>query len=293
MNELVIIDGGATKSDWRVLDRNGLEIRQFLREGMNVSAMRTEEVGRVLREGLKADGLSGAKGVYLYTAGVVTDEIRRSLEAAIREEAPGAEIDIQNDLMGAARAVCGHDSGIVAILGTGSNTCFYDGTSLTQKAYSGGYVIGDEGGGACLGKLFLSDYIKGLVPAPVAEEFAREYDASYAAIVEGVYRSPSPSGYLGSIAPFLLKRKGDPYVKALIEKNFRDFIERALLKYDVANHPIGIVGGFGWACREILSPLMEKYGIKVKCFLKAPVEGLVKYSTSTFSYGTVCGSFRH
>ncbi|MBR6001295.1 MAG: hypothetical protein IK045_00340 [Bacteroidales bacterium] len=277
MSEQVIIDSGATKSDWRVLAPDGRQLRQTIRSGMNVSAMRLEDVRSTLLEGLKAENLPHAKGVYLYTAGVVTDEIRRELEAAIREAAPESEIDIQDDLMGAARAVCGHGSGIVAILGTGSNTCFYDGITLTRKVYSGGYVIGDEGGGACLGKLFLADFIKGLVPEPVAGEFAEKHDASYQAIVEGVYRSPSPSGYLGSIAPFLLERKDNAYVKSLIESNFRAFIERALLKYDTANYPVGIVGGFGRACQEILTPLLEEYDIKVKCFLKAPVEGLIKY----------------
>lgn len=277
MYEQVVIDSGATKSDWRVLDQEGRQIRQSILPGTNVSAMRLEDVKKVLSEGLRAESLGKAKGIYLYTAGIVTDEIRRELEALIRTEAPDAEIDIQNDLMGAARAVCGHAGGIAAILGTGSNTCFYDGKTLTQKVYSGGFIIGDEGGGACLGKLFLSDFIKGLVPEPVAGEFAKSYDASYQAIVHGVYRSDSPSGYLGSIAPFLLERRDNPYVKSLIESNFRSFINRALLKYDVADYPVGIVGGFGWACMDILTPLLEQSGIKVKCFLKDPVEGLCKY----------------
>ena len=277
MYEQVIIDSGATKSDWRVLDKEGRQIRQSTFPGMNVSAMRLEEVKKILSEGLRAESLGKARGIYLYTAGIVTDEIHRDLETLIRAEAPDAEIDIQNDLMGAARAVCGHSSGIAAILGTGSNTCFYDGKTLSQKVYSGGFIIGDEGGGACLGKLFLSDYIKGLVPEPVAGEFAKAYDASYQAIVQGVYKSASPSGYLGSIAPFLLERKDNPYVKSLIESNFRNFINRALLKYDVAQYPVGIVGGFGWACRDILTPLLEESGIKIKCFLKSPIEGLVRY----------------
>ena len=277
MNEKVIIESGATKSDWRVLDAEGRQVRQFLREGMNVSSMRLEDVRATLREGLKAEKLSESKGIFLYTAGVVTDEIRRDLEAAIRAEAPCAEIDIQNDLTGAARAVCGHESGIAAILGTGSNTCFYDGISVSQKVRSGGFILGDEGGGAVLGKLFLADYLKGLVPGPVAKDFESRFDASYAAIVENVYRSHTPAGYLGSLAPFLLEHRADPYVNALIEKNFRDFIDRALLKYDVAHYPVGIAGGFGWACRDILTPLLEKAGIRVSRFVKAPVEGLCEY----------------
>ena len=279
----VLIESGATKSDWRVLGPDGKQVRQFLRGGMNVSAMRLETVKATLAEAIREEGLEEAEGVYLYTAGVVTDAIRSELTEAIRQalgaSAPAGapDIDIQDDLVGAARAVCGPGSGIVAILGTGSNTCFYDGQNIHRKVYSGGYVIGDEGGGAVLGKLFLSDYIKGLVPEPVAGNFAKAYDASYAGIVENVYRSASPSGYLGSLAPFLLEHQDDAYVKALIDKNFQAFIDRSLLRYDVARYPVGVVGGFGWACRDILTPLLEEAGIRVSRFLKAPVEGLCGY----------------
>ena len=190
------------------------------------------------------------------------------------------EIGIQDDLMGAARGVCGHEPGIVAILGTGSNTCFYDGATVERKVYSGGYVIGDEGSGSALGKLFLSDFIKGLVPEDLAADFSREFDSSYAGIVEGVYRSASPSGYLGSIAPFVVGHYSHPYAKELIERNFQAFIERSLLRYDVAAYPVGIVGGFAFACRDILTPLFAAAGIRASRFIKAPIDGLCEYHSA-------------
>ena len=278
-SNIIIVESGATKSDWRVLDRNGQEIKRFFRAGMNVSTMRTEDVKETLAEAISSEDLGNAGGFYLYTAGVVTPEIGGELKDHIRSLSCIADIDIQNDLMGAARGACGHEPGIAAILGTGSNTCFYDGESLSQKVYSGGYVIGDEGSGASLGKRFLADYIKGLVPDPVASDFAREFDASYTGIVQGVYRSPSPSGYLGSLAPMILRHYDQPYVKNLVDRNFQDFIERSLLRYDVAAYPVGIVGGFGWACRDILRPLCEKAGIRISRFIKAPIEGLCDYHT--------------
>jgi len=273
----VIIESGATKSDWRILDSCGTQVRQFHKAGTNVSTMQLGTVQKTLSDAIQEEGLADAAGIYLYTAGVVTGEIRDALTSTIRGCAPEADIDIQNDLMGAARGVCGHQSGIVAIMGTGSNTCFFDGTTVSQKVYSGGYVIGDDGSGAALGKLFLADFIKGLVPEEVASEFASHFDSSYAAIVEGVYRSASPSGYLGSIAPFLLERYGNPYVKELVDRNFRAFIERSLVKYDIDRYPVGIVGGFGWAGRDILAPLFAESGIRVSRFIKAPVEGLCEY----------------
>ena len=276
---IIIVESGATKSDWRVMDGNGQEIKRFLRAGTNVSTMRLETVEETLREAFRSEGLERASGFFLYTAGIVTPEVKERLEKCVAEVSDVADIDIQNDLMGAARGVCGHEPGIAAILGTGSNTCFYDGNTLSQKVYSGGYVIGDDGSGAALGKLFLADFIKGLVPEVIAADFAREFDASYAGIVEGVYRSASPSRYLGSMAPLLLRHYDHPYAKELIERNFKAFIDRSLLRYDVAAYPVGVVGGMGWAFRDILRPLFAEAGIRVSRFLKAPIEGLCEYHT--------------
>ncbi|MBQ2102070.1 MAG: hypothetical protein II479_00725 [Bacteroidales bacterium] len=276
---IILVESGATKSEWRVLERGGKEVKRFFRAGMNVSTMRMEDVQATLAEAVGREGLMNAGGFYLYTAGIVTPEVRRMVENLLREHFRIGDVDIQNDLTGAARAACGHGPGIAAILGTGSNTCFYDGEQLTQKVYSGGYVIGDEGSGASLGKRFLADYIKGLVPEPLATDFAREFDASYAGIVQGVYRSASPSGYLGSLAPMILRHYDHPYAKDLVDRNFQDFIDRSLLRYDVAAYPVGIVGGFGWACRDILRPLCEKAGIRISRFIQAPIEGLCAYHT--------------
>lgn len=273
----IIVESGATKSDWRVLGQDGREVKRFLRAGTNVSSMKLEDIKSTLTEAFASQGLDKAAGFYLYTAGVVTPEIADELVKHLRSLAQIDEIEINNDLMGAARGACGHEPGIAAILGTGSNTCFYDGSTLSQKVYSGGYVIGDEGSGASLGKLFLADFIKGLVPDEIARDFAKEFDSSYAGIVQGIYRSASPSGYLGSLAPFILRHYSHPYAKALVDKNFQSFIDRSLLRYDTARYPVGLVGGFGWACKDIITPLLDKAGIKVSRFIKAPIEGLCEY----------------
>lgn len=278
MNDhIIIVESGATKSDWRVMDRDGREVKRFLRAGTNVSSMRMEDIKATLAEAISTESLQYASGFYLYTAGVVTPAIAKELEGHIRGLSEIQDIEIQNDLMGAARGACGHSAGIAAILGTGANACFYDGESISQKVYAGGYVIGDEGGGACLGKLFLSDFIKGLVPDSIADDFSKEFDSSYTGIVQNVYRSASPSGYLGSIAPFLLRHYEHPYAKELIERNFQSFIDRFLMRYDIENYPVGIVGGLGWAFQDIIRPLMDKAGIGISRFIKAPIEGLCQY----------------
>lgn len=274
----IIVEAGATKSDWRLISGDGsAEARRF--RGMNVSTMPMPTVLEHLSEALEALRGLHPSGVYIYVAGIVTPEVVRTLSAPVREAFGECEIEVADDMLASARAVCGRAPGIVAILGTGSNTCFYDGSEVWRKVRSGGYIIGDEGGGAVLGKLFLADFIKGLVPEGVAADFAAQFDASYEGIVELVYKSPAPAAALGGLAPFILEHYSDPYVKALIEGNFRAFIERSLRSYDTASYPVGVVGGWGYACRDIFSRLCAEAGIRTGEFLPAPVEGLIRYHT--------------
>ena len=268
----ILVESGATKSDWRTSDG---QARLF--PGMNVSTMPLSHVLEVLSGALDSLGRPSLEGIYLYVAGIVTPQIRETLEGCIRGKVQVGEIEVQNDLVGAARSVCGREKGIVAILGTGSNTCFYDGTSVSQKVRSGGYIIGDEGGGACLGKLFLADFIKGLVPEGVASDFASKFDASYEGIVENVYKSPAPAGFLGSLAPFILSHYDDPYVRELVDGNFRSFVRRALRRYDTESYPVGVAGGLGFACKDIFTRICTQEGVRLGAFEAEPINGLLRY----------------
>ena len=272
---IIIIEAGATKSDWRILE--GGRQRQLLLPGINVSTSDEGHNLDVLSRGLAEAGAPRIDGLFLYVAGIVTPEVRERYSAYVRTLVDVGLIEINDDLVAAARAVCGNDPGIVAILGTGSNACFWDGTAVSFKVRSGGYILGDEGGGAVLGKLFLADFLKGRVPGEVAEAFAERFDSSYSGIVASVYRSESPAGYLGGLAPFILSHYSNPYVKELVDGNFRSFVTRSLLSYPVDQYPVGVVGGFGSACRDILEPICAGYGIRISGFENEPINGLIKY----------------
>ena len=275
----IIVESGATKSDWRLLE-GGEQKARLLRDGMNLSTTSAEAVRETFSKTLAELGVRELEGFYFYTAGIVTPGLREEFSAAVRSVAKVEDIDIQDDMVGAARSVCGRSQGIVAILGTGSNACFYDGVEIHRNVLSGGFIIGDDGGAAALGRLFLRDYIKNLIPSEVAREFASEFDASYEAIVQGVYRSPAPAKYLGSLAPFIVSHCSDPYIKGLVEYNFREFITRSLLQYDTARYPVGVVGGFGYACREIFEPLAREAGVRIRSFEREPVDGLIAYHSA-------------
>ena len=275
---ILIVESGATKSDWRVISKDGKEMKRIIAEGVIVSTMRMDAIKNIISETAGQLAQDGISEIYFYTAGVVTEDISSELKSVLNRTIPCAICDIQNDLTAAARAVCGHSTGIAAILGTGSNSCLFDGEKIIQRVYSCGYIIGDEGSAATLGKFFIADFLKGLVPAEVAADFASRYDSDYATIVQNVYRSEaSPSGYLGSFAPFIMEHYSDEYIRELVEGNFRSFIRRSLKQYDTERYPVGVVGGFGYALKDIFAKVAEEEGVKISRFIKEPIDGLIDY----------------
>lgn len=278
----MIIESGATKSDWRVVSAAGEEMARFAASGTNVSTMpmsAAEAVvrdvcGQILEQGIAIDA------VYMYTAGVVTAGVRTALMQTFQSIFAGATVEIEDDLTAAARAACGHCAGIVAILGTGSNSCQFDGEKIVKRIYSGGFILGDEGSAATLGKLFIADLLKGLVPKYIADDFASRYQYDYAAIVGNVYHSTtSPSAFLGGLAPFILEYYNDAYIRTLVDDNFRAFVRRSLKQYDVDRYPVGVVGGFGNALKSIFSEIATQEGITLSRFISSPIEELIKYHT--------------
>lgn len=284
---IIIAESGATKTDWCAA-APGKEPVIVKTAGMNLATMSDEAIGAIVLEAADAFRKAGVTGgieeIHYYVAGLIVGEGEKvppqavGLDKVFRGLFPKAEIEYASDLLDAARAVCGHAPGIAAILGTGSNSCFFDGEKIVKNVCSAGFILGDEGGGARLGKMFMSDFLKGFVPEPVAGEFARDFQVDYMTVVKNVYRGDAPSKYLGSFAPWILERYDRcEYVKNLVDSNFRDFIERALKQYDLAGYPVGVVGGFGYAHREILKKVAEPYGIKFSTIIPAPIEGLVDY----------------
>ena len=273
----LIVESGATKGDWRVIDKDRTE--RFLSGGTNVSAMSREAVLAVIADAASRLPDGPYEAVHFYTAGVITEDIREWLEPALKAAFKTGYAEVQTDLVAAARAACGHASGIAVILGTGSNSCLYDGEKIIRQVKSGGYILGDEGSASVIGKLFIADYIKGLVPAEITAEFDRAFPGlDYPAVVTHVYHNPgSPSAWLGNFCPFILAHYGHPYIKALVDGSLQAFIDRSLRQYETGKYPVGIVGGFGYALKDILTPLLKRSGVKIRAFIPSPIEELLHY----------------
>ena len=275
----IIADCGATKSEWVTIHSDGSTSR-FTTKGVNASTMSATAITDIISEAGEKISVAeqSAAEIYLYMAGIPSDELKDAIYAAFRQYFPVACLETYSDLMGAARAACGHQSGIAAIVGTGSNSCMYDGKEITKRVYSCGFILGDEGSAATLGKLFIADFLKGLIPSEIASEFSSRYPSDYATIVANVYKSEgSPSGYLGSFAPFILEHYDNPYIKELVDGNFRSFIRRSIKQYDTDKYAVGVVGGFGFALKDIFKRVAEQEGVNISRFIKSPIDGLVEY----------------
>ena len=284
---IIIVESGATKSDWCAVSP-GRERFCVKTPGINLATMSLDVVREIVREAFDALAEAGfsdhVSRLYFYAAGlIVSDGVfvppqAMTLHAVLTELFPGAVTEYASDLLAAARSVCGNEPGIAVILGTGSNNCLYDGERIVKNVLSGGFILGDEGGGARLGKMFMSDFLKGLVPEPVAGEFASTFEVDYMTVVRNVYKGGAPAGYLGSFAPWITARYDTcDYIKELVERNFRDFIERVLRQYDTTGLRVGVVGGFGCACRAELERLGAEYGLTFSRFIPSPMEGLIAY----------------
>lgn len=260
----LIVDIGATNADWALSD--GRIIRT---EGFNLAHTPGEKLEEILGGAASKVG-PGVSEVHFYAAGLVGVS-----PVDLGRWFPGASIEYASDMVAAARALFGRRKGIAAIMGTGANTCLWDGGKISAKIPSGGFILGDDGSASVLGRLFVADWLKGIVPEEIARAFEREFCADYAAVVRNVYRGEAPAKYLGSIAPFVLRHYADPYVKALVDGNFGRFFERAVLPY--GDWPLGIVGGFGWAYRDIVTEVANAYGVKIETLMESPLEGLIKY----------------
>ena len=264
---ILVADSGSTKTDWMM---DGEIITE---NGINPVTMSEEDILSHIQ--MMADDT--VSEIFFYGAGCV-EPFSEKVRKALMQVFPQAHVQVESDLLGAARALCGREAGIACILGTGSNSCLYDGERIIDNIPPLGYILGDEGSASALGRVFISDYIKGLVPECVALAFEEKYDMSYASLVQKIYHGASPAGFLGSLAPDILAFYGENhYMTHLVDSNFRAFIDRSLKPLLSEKVPIGVVGSFGWACRSIISEIGKQEGVEFARFTASPSAGLIEY----------------
>ena len=274
----LIADGGATKILWVVVNDN-TPSSPIETAGFNPYFMDSRALEDILDKDLVPFIKSEAiKQVYYYGAGCSTVQKCGIVDDAIQNVFRRVDCEVYHDLLGAARALFQHEKGIACILGTGSNSCLYDGKEIVENVPSLAYLFGDEGGGAYLGKLFLTDYLKNRVPQSMVNAFDKRYGYSLENILDAVYNKPHPNRFLASFARFLGEYTKDDYVKSLLKRNFEDFLQEQVMKYtNYQEMPLGVVGSVGFYFRDNFEETAHSYGLKIDKFLQSPIEGLVKF----------------
>lgn len=274
---MLIADSGSTKTHWCVIDANGKKLIQTI--GINPYQMNNEAIKEVLEKELYPYISSeNIKNVHFYGAGCSTDQKCNLIDSVLHDFFKMATIEVHHDLLGAARALCGHEKGIACILGTGCNSCYYDGNEITEQIYSLGYVLGDEGSGAYMGKLLIRDFYQDRLPAEIHQLFIHEFNPVLEQILDNIYNQPRPNRYLASFSPFLLKNIDHPYVYELVRSSFDDFFSKYVLKFKEArNTKIHFLGSIAFHFNDVLKASAQKAGMQIGKIHDSPIEGLVDY----------------
>lgn len=277
---ILIADCGSTKIDWCLVKDKEIK-KRVLTTGMNAMMLTREEMSQRIAAELmpQLEGLTdGIDAIYYYGAGCISPQVCGSVADALRDNIAAAVVEVASDLLAAARALCGNDEGIACIIGTGSNSCYYDGKEIVDNVSPLGYILGDEGSGAVLGKLLVADVLKNQLPAELCQKFLDEYHLDRLTIINRVYREPQANRFLASVTPFLLQNIAEPAIHRLVLNSFKSFFVRNITNYNRYKElKINFVGSIAHYYAEVLGEAAASVGCTIGTIIKSPMEGLVDY----------------
>ncbi len=275
---ILIADGGSTKVDWVAIDKKE-ELFRTRTRGLNPAILTEEQLENRLVNNFDLTKNSGqVKEVYFYGAGCGTPGPTAKLKKVLQKVFPNATIEVAEDMLGAVYAASGGVEAIVCILGTGSNSCYFDGVNMYQNVPSLGYILMDEASGNYFGKKLLQDYYYKQMPQEIAKDFSQKYNLDADEIKRNLYQGDNPNVYLGQFAKFMFDHKEHPYMHNLITKGFEEFIEKRILPYPKAKEvPVYFIGSIAYFFRPVLEKIARKYGLHIKDVIRRPIERLVDY----------------
>lgn len=274
---ILLADSGSSKTDWRVIHTKG-EISQHRSVGFNPYYMTSEEMAFQMQQDFLVNLSDEIEEIYYYGAGCAAPERKEEVARALRSIFNHARIHVDHDLSAAAHATCGHLPGIACILGTGSNSCDYDGKNIVATRPAAGYILGDEGGGCYVGRKFLQDFIHEEMPQEIRQAAIERFGITQNIIQDHVYRQPFPSRYMAEFCRFITENKSNPYCYDLFYNSFKDFFAKHVCKY--ANYqlkPVNFVGSIAHYNSDILRKAAADSGIHVNLIIENPIAGLTLY----------------
>ena len=297
---ILIADSGSTKTDWTLIHSSDVNQRYdivaaFQTQGITPIHQSTADIRRILEQELMhqlstfprsalfhSGGLSTPLfqdlNVFFYGSGCTLAHVPTMLQL-LGEELATKTVEVHSDLMAAARALCGHESGIACILGTGANSCLYDGEKIVQNTPALGYILGDEGSGSVLGRLFLNAIFKRPELADVRDQFLEQQKLTMADIIRKVYNEPMANRFLGTCSLFISEHLQNPHLRQLVVDNFRQFFRSNIAPYKHKDLPVHFIGSMANSYQDELNEAATLEGYTVGKIMKSPMEGLIAYHT--------------
>lgn len=283
MKTRLIADAGSTKVEWAFIDSDGNIARRFQTDGINALMADSDAIsGSFVSVSESLASPCRPEEIYYYGAGCATPEICGKIKDAARQVWSEAEISVSSDLLGAARSLFGGKKGIACILGTGSNSCLYDGKEITSQIPSLGFILGDEGSGAALGKRLINDVFKLQLPEDIREKFLGEYRLSLPEILEKTYSRPYPNRFLASFVPFIKDNLWNPDIYSIVLAELTEFIRKNVAMYHRAHTlELCFTGSVAASFDKVLREAAASQGYRISAITKSPMDGLIKYHTET------------
>ncbi len=280
---ILIADSGSTKTDWKCTDGVG-RVARANTEGINPYYLEYADIDKeILKAREQLQGIE-IKHIFFYGAGCSSPDKKEIVQKALLKYFPFSEVEVNNDMLGAARALCGTQPGVVCILGTGSGSCVYDGERISKSVPSLGFILGDEGSGAYLGKQLVKDYLREEMPGEIIDKINHDLGITKDIILDNVNRKPMPSRYLAGFARFIGENVNNDYVKELVSRSFRDFTRHYIIRYEESlKYNIHFVGSIALIFRKSLKEVLENYQLKLGRIEEAPVDGLIEYHLQVYS----------
>lgn len=273
----LIADSGATKAEWCLISND--KKKTVITQGISPWFLTIEQIQQLLEKEL-VPKLKNAPvdEIYYYGTGCANADNAAAVKKAIMQVFAGAKVQVNHDLMASARATCGREKGVACILGTGSNSCYYDGKKIVKNSPGLGYVLGDEGSGAYLGKKVIQYYLYNTFDDDLRARFDATYVTTTAEILESVYKKPLPNRYLASFTKFLADNRGHYMIENIIEDGLNDFFFNHLCKYkETWTLPVSFVGSVGFGFKDVLQQLCNSYEFELGKVMKNPMPGLIEY----------------
>ena len=277
MSLILIADSGSTKTEWCLLEGNKKKrintqgLSPYFLTGIQVKAILEKELLPKLKNVSPAD-------IFFYGTGCSNPNNVKLIKDALKAVFKNSKIAVDHDLMGAAKALCGHEKGIACILGTGSNSCYYNGKKIVKNSPGLGYVLGDEGSGAYLGKKVIQYFLYNTFEPDLMDRFNAKFNTNSIEILDAVYKQPLPNRYLANFAVFLKENRGHYMIENIIEDGFNDFFFNHIYKYRESwTMPINFIGSIAYGFKDVLKDMCNSYELQLGKVLKNPMEGLIKY----------------